>query len=143
MQEVFEKLIEKLEEEKNKTFFIETSRPQTQYRYGNSYRPLFDTAIKIVNEVVEEYDNGWIPVSEAMPPERDSMFAKLKGTDKWDNAMFERISDDVNVTVEYKDGTRRTKTMHTVDGKWKSESAVKSTVIAWQPLPKQYQPKGE
>lgn len=27
--------------------------------------------------------NRWIPLSEKMPEERDSMFAKFKGTSKW------------------------------------------------------------
>lgn len=34
----------------------------------------------------------WIPVSEQLPEERDSIFAKLKGTDKWKTGMFEKTS---------------------------------------------------
>lgn len=84
----------------------------------------------------------WIPCSECLPEEHDSMFAKLKGTDKWDNAMFEKISDDVNVTVEYEDGSRHVRTLHTIDGKWKSDiSVVKFKVIAWKPLPESYNPR--
>lgn len=85
----------------------------------------------------------WIPCSEYLPEEHDSMFAKFIGTDKWDNAMFEKISEDVNVTVEYENGKRRTITLHTIDGKWKTDSIAKFKVIAWQPLPDPYQPKGE
>ncbi len=74
-----------------------------------------------------------------MPEEYDSMFAKLKGTEKWDSAMFEKISDDVNVTVEFENGERKTKTLHTVDGKWNGgQRGVKFKVIAWQPLPEPY-----
>lgn len=81
----------------------------------------------------------WIPCSEQMPKEHDSMFAKLKNTDKWSDAMFEKLSDDVNVTVEFEDGTRMTKTMHTTDGKWRDNiNIVKFEVIAWQPLPEPY-----
>ena len=32
----------------------------------------------------------WIPCNEKMPEEHDSIFTKLKGTDKWSNAMFEK-----------------------------------------------------
>lgn len=43
-------IVKKLEAERDKTDFVETSRPQRQYVYGNSYRPLFDTAIEIVRK---------------------------------------------------------------------------------------------
>lgn len=80
----------------------------------------------------------WIPCSEWMPEERESMFAKSKGTDKWNSAMFEKISDTVNVTVENEKGERATLTAHTVDGKWKIDSCIKLKVIAWMPFPKPY-----
>lgn len=85
----------------------------------------------------------WIPCSERMPEEHDSIFAKLKGTEKWHAAMFEKTSDDVNVTVECEDGTRRTRTLHTIDGEWREVyRGVKFKVIAWQPLPESYMGKG-
>lgn len=71
--------------------------------------------LKIIDE--QPTVNDWIPCSERMPEERDSIFKKFKGTDKWRNAMFEKMSDNVNVTV------------------------VKCTVIAWQPLPESYNPE--
>ncbi|MEF2781831.1 MAG: hypothetical protein U0N20_01895 [Clostridium sp.] len=83
--------------------------------------------------------NNWIPVEVAMPPEHDSMFAKLKGTDKWADAMFEKISDDVNVTIEFEDGKRITRTMHTIDGEWKGNYFQKFKVVAWMPLPEKYE----
>lgn len=84
--------------------------------------------------------NGWIPCSEYMPEEHDSMFAELKGTDKWHDGMFEKRSDDVNVTVEFEDGTRKTMTMHTTDGKWKNDLKwIKHKITAWMPLPKPYE----
>ena len=95
-------------------------------------------------ELRKKYKGGWIPCSERLPEEHDSIFAKLKGTDKWYDAMFEKISDDVNVTVEFEDGTRKTMTLHTNDGKWNTGNRIaKFNVIAWQPLPEPYQPKGE
>ena len=50
--------------------------------------------------------NNWIPVEVDLPPEHESMFAKLKGTDKWMDGMFENISDNVQVTVEFENGKR-------------------------------------
>lgn len=86
----------------------------------------------------KEHNDGWIPCSERLPGEHDSMFATLKGTSKWNDAMFEKASDDVNVTVEFEDGTRKTKTMHTVDGEWKNDSFINMEIIAWRPLPEPY-----
>lgn len=82
---------------------------------------------------------SWIHTSDKMPPEHDSIFAKHKGTDKWTCGMFERCSDNVQITVENKDGCRFTTTGHTVDGVWKSDilDAVKEAkVVAWTPLMK-------
>ena len=90
---------------------------------------------------IEGGNNGWIPCSKRLPKEHDSIFAECKGTNKWNEAMFEKISDDVNVTVKYENGTVKTMTTHTIDGKWKIDSIVKCEVIAWQPLPQPYEPK--
>ena len=65
---------------------------------------------------------GWIPVEERMPQERDTMFAKLKGTDKWRPGMFEKMSDDVRVVVLWPDGTRRVHHSYTVNGEWACEA---------------------
>ena len=92
-------------------------------------------------EAIEEQPKigGWIPCSERLPEEHDSMFVKFKGTEKWDSEMFEKISDDVNVTVEFENGKRKTETLHTVDGKWNGgQRGVKFKVVAWQPLPEAY-----
>lgn len=84
-------------------------------------------------------DGGWIPCSERLPDEHDSIFAQFKDTDQWSGAMFEKISDDVNVTVEFENGKRKTKTLHTIDGKWsEGHRGVKFKVVAWQPLPEEY-----
>lgn len=125
--------------------------------YGVDMRNKYDSAVSMSVALENAYLRGrsdglkyayerakkvgeWIPVSERLPKERDSIFKKVKGTDKWSNAMFEGISDDVNVTVEYEDGTRKTMTSHTLDGIWKCEKdmGIKRKVIAWQPLPEPY-----
>lgn len=58
--------------------------------------------------------------------------------------MFEKTSDEVIVTVEFEDGTRKTKILHTINGEWNTRSKiVKFKVIAWQPLPEPYRPSEE
>ena len=97
----------------------------------------FDELRKFVDEFPKI--GVWIPCSERLPDEHDSIFAQFKDTDQWSGAMFEKISDDVNVTVEFENGKRKTKTLHTIDGKWsEGNRGVKFKVIAWKPLPDEY-----
>ena len=140
MKGFIEKLIGRLEEES----YLAKPRGRSTTDYGDTVVDIGD-AIDIVNQLAEEYINistdtssGWIACSERLPEEHDSMFAEYKGTDKWRSGMFEKISDDVNATIEYENSTRKTKTIHTVDGVWKIDSIVKGEVIAWQPLPAPY-----
>lgn len=87
-------------------------------------------------EQPKEQQLKWIPVSEGMPEEHDSIFAKLKGTDKWRSAMFEKSSDDVRIVEVFEDGTRRVHHSHTIDGKWDNENRpMKRTVTHWMPNP--------
>lgn len=123
---------------------------EKEYRKGTLGRMIEGTedilkeaadAIEKMSEKLKEnnLNNAWIPCNERMPEEHDSIFKKWKGTDKWNNAMFEKDSDDVNVTVEFEDGTRKTRTAHTLDGRWNIEKGyLKRKVIAWQPLPEPY-----
>lgn len=92
-------------------------------------------------QATKQATSKWIPCSEGLPEEHDTMFAKFKGTDKWSDSMFAKKSDKVNVTVEFDDGSRMTQTLYTIDGEWKRETNIKHKVIAWQPLPEPY--KGE
>lgn len=81
----------------------------------------------------------WISVKDAMPPERETIFAKFKGTDKWNPAMFATSSEDVRVVVQFEDGTRKVWHDSTMDGQWKCErekcAYPKRTVTHWMPNP--------
>lgn len=56
---------------------------KSQYKHG-----LPGSALDIVNTLLNDFEqdekeNGWILVSERLPEEHDSIFAKFKGTDNW------------------------------------------------------------
>ena len=61
MQEVFEKIIEKLE--------IEEVQAYAKTDGGATYKA-FRNAIEIVEQEATEYSNGWIPCSERLPEEK-------------------------------------------------------------------------
>lgn len=64
----------------------------------------------------------WISVKDRLPEQHDTIFAKLKGTDKWRDGLFEKQSDDVRVVIEYPDGYRRVHHSYLVDGVWACET---------------------
>lgn len=110
-------------------------------------------ALEIIAESLANHEQAdelgvygkWIPVSERLPEERNSIFAKYKGTDKWKTGMFVKISKTVIVTVDYPSGDKFTKSAHTVDGIWKLNECVlfDGKVIAWMPLPEPYRESEE
>lgn len=82
---------------------------------------------------------NWIPVSERLPEEYDSIFAKLKGTDNWKRGMFEKTSKYVIATVAFDDGTVLVEQVHTTDGIWRTDKKVLGgTVVAWMDYPEPY-----
>ena len=77
----------------------------------------------------------WIPVTEAMPREHDSMFAKWHGTPLWKPGMFRTTSGDVLVCVEFGEGSRLVSTARTNSGEWNISSIFGGKVTHWMPLP--------
>lgn len=81
----------------------------------------------------------WIPVSEKLPDEHDSVFAKSYGTDKWNNMFWRTTSNRVIATIKYNDGTVIVKEAFTHDGEWTVEKKnINCKVIAWMPFPNPY-----
>lgn len=85
--------------------------------------------------------DGWIPCSERLPEEHDSVFTRFVDKEKWNESMFEKISNEVNVTVVDDKGQKATTHAHTVDGKWSCDLLRCNKdyrIIAWMPLPEPY-----
>ena len=100
----------------------------------------YSNACGTLQELVDKVDSfEWIPVSEKLPEEHDSIFAKLYGTDKWDCNLWRTTSNRVLVTVKYDDGTRLVEESHTHDGEWVVEKkCINCKVVAWIPFPEPY-----
>lgn len=109
--------------------------------YGIASRGYLEALQELVDKA-ESFE--WIPVSERLPKEHDSIFAKLYGTDKWSDSLWRTQSKEVFVTLEYEDGIRTVKSSHTTDGKWSVEKKTtlsKFKVVAWMELPEPYKEK--
>ena len=131
MNKEFEKMIEKLEEYKHENL-VEHDYEQLQHckdigdcGIRDCVLCVFNKAIEIVKQEAEKYNNGWILVSEKLPEDYETYL----------------------VTNVDSFGQRHTyKGWYGVEHKiWHMEgnSERKMNVIAWQPLPQPYQPKGE
>ena len=93
-----------------------------------------DALVNHLEEVIKKQNGKSVDLEE-----RDSMFAKFKGTSKWKKGMFEKVSRNVIVTVKYDNGECRTNVAHTVDGRWKLEIRIlNAEVIAWKEMPEPY-----
>ena len=140
MKEVFEKIIAQLKIEVKRWEDSGTEyKDKCEIAIGRGLRK----AIEIVKKEAEKYNNGWIPCSERLPEEHDSMFKRFKETDRWRDFMFEKTSNEVTVTIADERGEKVTTHAHTTDGTWKCDILrAYSTyrVIAWQPFPTPYQP---
>lgn len=119
MQEVFEKIIEKLDE-------LIDCNPIDGYEKGRNCA--VSEAIEIVKQEAEQYNNGWISCSSGRLPEEN--------TDV--EVTVEEIADDV--------GGKRYYNVRSwlQDGQWViKKNPYKPTVIAWRYPEQPYHPKGE
>ena len=139
MQAVFEKIIEKLEEiREKKTCNKEKCDTKELCRIC-----VVDDAIEIVKQEAEQYNNGWIPCSERLPDKRD-----------WYLAVFQEVDTGFIGLPFIADYLMGSHTNSTTEDGWiianctdieedRAEYYKKLKCIAWQPLPQPYQPKGE
>lgn len=126
MKEFIEKLIGRLEEENE---WAKTHGKDDKFRKGRISG--LNTAKRIVNQLAEEYNNGWIPVSEKFPKIGTLVLATTESGN---------VCDDVLI-YDYENSKSKEPCFH----RWNDDmwECYTPRVIAWQPLPQAYQPKGE
>ena len=119
MKEFIEKLIGRLEEAK----FPITDLKQGVVINGSQQTDdavLYDRAIEIVNELAEEYNNGWIPCEKELPKKDGTYLVTVK------NLTGYYIMEENVFACSY----------------WQNEFIFRgwedNAVIAWMPLPQPY-----
>lgn len=124
MKEVFEKIIEKLEELRQKQIeeLCEHKDFTSEMQSMRGHNILQDVK-KIVQEIADEYNNGWIPCSERLPKVGERV-----------------LLQDFSGYITLEKCEKRKRVKGFTDGDWWSSA---NNYIAWQPLTEPYQPKGE
>ena len=125
MKKLVKKILDRLEEERELSYadfsrYVEEISPCLDDEYDDLFHRGLERASRLVNEVAEEYNGGWIPCSESLP-EDDSICI---------------------VTVEYPNNET------VVDYGWFDRKSVcwfvgmqefrTSNILAWQPLPEPF-----
>lgn len=143
MQEVFNKIIEKLNEElklSNNEKERCSREDQLQFDTVKGYVNGIENAIEVVKQAAEEYNNGWIPCSEAMPEDCDMRFYMcIVENHEEDLPMFCQYEEECG--FGYWHDIYDEHTLGFVDSEFRTnEELGYEKVIAWQPLPEPYQP---
>lgn len=113
MKEVFEKIIERLHN---------AGGCDADCEYDKGWDSAIGEAIEIVNQVAEEYGDGWIPVSSGKLPENGAI-----------HEVTEKLGEAIPfINFAYYD---------TLKEKWVSWNGRKITVLAWREYSAPYQPK--
>ncbi len=117
MQQFIDKLISRLEEEKQQ---IDANEGFIELGIKWGYKQ----AIEIVNQIAEEYKGGWIPCSERLPENISTVILQVKEIEKPTIGWYGNVEG------------WRLKERDFVDLR-------EFTVLAWMPLPSPYQKEGE
>lgn len=123
MQEVFEKIIERLDAKKQyfQKFYDTDGNTEEDENINKATQLAFDDAKSIVQEVAEEYNGGWIPCSERLPEAN----VLVMTTNNIGIVQIAYLSKYGNFVIE-DDGDKYV-----------------IQVVAWQQLPEPYQTNGE
>ena len=125
MNKVFEKIIEKQEELFQDLNVIEVLShvdfdSTSQNSLENFLKAITNEAIEIVKHEAEKYNNGWIPCSERLPKYGEVVMCSC-------------TNSGITISCITHKGVKPSKSVR----------FGQHSVIAWQPLPEPYQPKGE
>ena len=130
MNKSFEKILERLEElRQNQIKELCEHRDFTSEMQSMRGHNILQDAKKIVQEVAEEYNSGWIPCSERLPEEDDTLYLVSYKKIFFDKSFY---FYDIAYLYTFPNGTR-----YWVSAKSDNVRQV-SKVSAWQPLPEQY-----
>ena len=152
MKEVFDKIIEQLEDKRKTAEQLIMENPQDeldkiQTQAAEDFASAYKDAIEIVKQEAEKFgtdtnvgSNGWIPFSERLPKEYGDYLVAWRPLSMSAEDIMEKVGREVPhfyEIVEYDPDDEALWIGSIEQAKGEYE------IIAWQPLPQPYQPKGE
>ena len=134
MKEAFEKIIERLEELIEQTYYKAVDG-DTEAGIRNM---VYHRAKAIVNQVAEEYNDGWIPVSERLPDGDREVYIVQKTNGSIDILGFTKDAYKLDKYdfAEYKG--KKKPIFYDYDSEY---GYIECECEAWMPRPTSYKPK--
>ena len=128
MNKAFEKILERL--------IIMRDKYSKDTTYGKNHISAYNKALKIVQEVSEEYNGGWIPCSERLPEESGYYLVTYHD---WSDGNFLPKYDDTYVRrLHYQISEHFVGWNYPKNVDDRAENDCHKEVIAWQPLPEPF-----
>ena len=143
MNKAFEKILEWFDAKKQyfQKFYEADGKTEEDEYINKATQLAFDDAKNIVQEVPEEYNGGWIACSERLPEESGYYLVTYHD---WSDGNFLPKYDDTYVRrLHYQISEHFVGWNYPKNVDDRAENDCHKEVIAWQPLPLPYQPKGE
>ena len=137
MKEFIDKLIGRLEEKfkynsEQAEIYIDDSDKDAYFREKKDLymdrANIYGEVIRIINQLAEEYNNGWISVLERLPETNESVLCWAKSTARGGDVCFVGSCHNGFWFLQSSADT------HSFPGQY--------VIVAWQPLPESYQEEG-
>ena len=138
MNRAFEKILERFDAKKQyfQKFYEADGKTEEDEYINKATQLAFDDAKNIVQEVAEEYNNGWIPCSERLPEESGYYLVTYHD---WSDGNFLPKYDDTYVRrLHYQISEHFVGWNYPKNVDDRAENDCHKEVIAWQPLPEPY-----
>ena len=141
MNKAFEKIIERLQEERELSYadfsrYVEEVSPCLDAEYDDFFHRGLERASRLVKEVAEEYNGGWIPCSERLPEESGYYLVTYHD---WSDGNFLPKYDDTYVRrLHYQISEHFVGWNYPKNVDDRAENDCHKEVIAWQPLPEPF-----
>ena len=141
MNKAFEKILERLDEERELSYadfsrYVDEVSPCLDTEYDDFFHRGLERASRLVKEVAEEYNGGWIPCSERLPEDDKKQYIVQKINGFIDILGFTKDAYKLDRYdfAEYKG--KKKQLFYDYDSEY---GYIECECVAWQPLPEHFE----